>query len=281
VHRPRTGKRIGGIGAFYRRQHRHRIVDRQRKDRDAIERAAGGNDTGCGNKTAARLEPDDIAERGRHAARSGRIGAERKRRDAGADRKRRAGARPAGNELGIEQIARNAIGRAHTDETGRELVEIGLAEDDRTGRTQPRHGGGVSCRAIAVSRARRRGRHALDVDIVLHRDRDAVKRKVPVAGTRELLRLGENLGFLAQRDEHRRIVMRADAREATRDDVLRLGRPGAIDVEDLGDRLGHVRLRNGTTKRPGNRVRRFLLCQFRAISQVARPVAPGGAAAYI
>ena len=39
----------------------------------------------------------------------------------------------------------------------------------------------------------------------------------PLAGERA--RLGDDVGFLAQRDEDRRIVMGADARKAARHDV--------------------------------------------------------------
>ena len=99
----------------------------------------------------------------------------------GADRERRAGARTAGNELSIEQIAADAVRRAHADQAGRELIEIGLAENERAGLAQPRDARGVPVRTIAVSRARRRGRQALDVDIVLDRDRNAVERQRLIA----------------------------------------------------------------------------------------------------
>ena len=45
---------------------------------------------------------------------------------------------------GVERVARHAIGRAHADQAGRELVEIGLADDDRAGARGARHRGGVA-----------------------------------------------------------------------------------------------------------------------------------------
>ena len=156
VHRPRPRKRIGRVGTGDHAQHRHRVVDGEREDRDAIERAAGRHDACRGDKTAARLEPDDVAERGGHAAGSGGVGAERERREAGPDRQRRARARTAGNEFFIEQIAADAVGRAHADQAGRELIEIGLAEDERTGLAQPRDTRGIPVGAVAVSRDTRR-----------------------------------------------------------------------------------------------------------------------------
>ena len=64
---------------------------------------------------------------------SGGVGAERERNEAGADRDRRTRARAARNERRIEQVARRAVGRAHADQSGGELIEIGLADDDGAG----------------------------------------------------------------------------------------------------------------------------------------------------
>ncbi len=55
------------------------------------------------------------------------------------DRDGRAGAGAAGHEVGAKRVARHAVGRAHADEPGGELVEIGLADDERAGRPQTRH----------------------------------------------------------------------------------------------------------------------------------------------
>ena len=46
---------------------------------------------------------------------------------------------PPGIEIAAQRILGNAVGRAHADEAGGELVEIGLADDDGAGRAQPRH----------------------------------------------------------------------------------------------------------------------------------------------
>ena len=118
---------------------------------------------------------------GRHAAGAGGVGAERQRHQPGGDRHRRARARSAGDQIGVERVLRHAIGRAHADQAGGELVEIGLADDDGAGRAQPRHRGRIVRRLIAEGRTGRRGRQAGDVDIVLHRDRNAVQRQVPAS----------------------------------------------------------------------------------------------------
>ena len=111
--RTRTRIGIGRVGAGQHRERRKRVVGGEREHRYAIERAAGRHQPGGGDETEARLEPDDVAERRRHAAGPGRIGAERERHEAGRDRERRAAARAARDQARIEQVARDAVGRAH------------------------------------------------------------------------------------------------------------------------------------------------------------------------
>ena len=45
--------------------------------------------------------------------------------------------RAARHERRVERVPRHRIGRAHADEPGRELVEVGLADQDRAGGEQP------------------------------------------------------------------------------------------------------------------------------------------------
>ena len=113
-------------------------------------------------------------------------------------------ARAARDELRIERVARHAIGRAHADEPGRELIEIGLADDQSrrppaAARPQVASAAGL----IGEGRTGRGGRQARDVDVVLDRDRDAVKRALRASLARERTRLGDHFGFVAQRDEDR------------------------------------------------------------------------------
>ena len=109
-------------------------------------------------ETSPRLgfRPTMLLSAGRHAAGAGRVGAERERHEPGGHRDRRARTRSAGDERRIERIARHAIGRAHADEAGRELIEIGLADHDRAGAPQPRDGGRIACRACRRKPDRRR-----------------------------------------------------------------------------------------------------------------------------
>ena len=138
-HRPGTIRQSRPRGRFVRirsgndTQHRRRIVDRQRKQRDAIERAAGRHHARVRDEPAARLQADDVGEGGRYAPRSGGIRAERKRHEPGTDRQRRAGAGAAGDEFRIKQIPPDAVGvRLGPDQPVASSIEVGLADDERT-----------------------------------------------------------------------------------------------------------------------------------------------------
>ena len=63
------------------------IVGGQREDRHAVERAAGRHDARGRNQPEARLQADDVVEPRGHAAGARRIGAERKRHEAGRHRR--------------------------------------------------------------------------------------------------------------------------------------------------------------------------------------------------
>ncbi len=103
------------IGAAHYFQHRRCIGHGQREHRNAIERAAGRDDATRADEAAGRLQPDDVVECRRHSAGTGGVGAERKGNEAGGDGDGRTRARSAG------------VWRASAAEAGRELIEIGLA----------------------------------------------------------------------------------------------------------------------------------------------------------
>ena len=95
----------------------------------------------------------------------------------GGDGDRRARTRAARNERRIERVARHAVGRAHADQAGGELVEVGLADDDGAGLDQALHDLGRLLRLVGEARAGGGRRQAGDVDIVLHREGHAVERQ--------------------------------------------------------------------------------------------------------
>ena len=111
-------------------------------DTQSSERHAG-TDAARRQQAARRLPADDVVEAGGHAARAGGVGAEREVHEAVRDRDRGTGARAAGDVARVERVGHRAVRRARADEAGRELVEVGLADDDRARgferRRPPRH----------------------------------------------------------------------------------------------------------------------------------------------
>ena len=178
--RPRPTQRIVRIEAGGDLEYGGCVRRGQRKDRYAVERAARGNDAVRAQQPASGLEPDEVVKRGGDAARSRRVGAERKTDEARRHRDRRARARSARNIARVERVARHAKRRARTDEAGRELVEIGLADQHRSGGHQPLNDRGRSGGRVGKSGAGGRGRHAGDIDIVFHGKRNAEQRQLCV-----------------------------------------------------------------------------------------------------
>ncbi len=242
AHRPERARArigVGGIGAGHRGKRREGIVDGERAYRHAIERAARRHHARGRDQAEARLEADDVLQSGRHPAGAGGIGAERQRHEPGRDRDRGARARAARDQRRIERVARNAVGRAHAYQPGRELIEVGLADDDGAGALEAGDAGRVPRRLIGEGRAAGRGRQALDVDIVLDRDRHAVEREIGVAFRGERLRARARVGLLAQHDEDGGIAVGADARVAVGDGRLRARFAGTMRRHDRGCRQAH------------------------------------------
>ena len=239
--RPVARKRIGAVGSRHRRQRGHRVVDGEREHRNAVQRPARRHQTGVGDQPEARLQPDDVVEHRRHAARTCGVGAECERHQAGGNRDRRSRTRPARNQIGADRIDGDAVGRADADQTGRELVEIGLADDDGAGRAQFCDRRRILRGRIGESRAGRRGRQALRVDIVLHRDRHAIQRKRRRVLRGQRFGLRQRLLLVAQADEHGGIVVLADALIAARDGLRRGHGRGAVRGDDGGNGFRRVR----------------------------------------
>ena len=79
---------------------------------------------------------DEAIERRRHAAGAGGVGAEGEGDEPRRHRHGRAGARSAADIGAVVDAAGRAVGTARPDQAGGELVEVGLAHDDRAGRLQ-------------------------------------------------------------------------------------------------------------------------------------------------
>ena len=122
-----------------------------------------------------------MIERRRHAARSGRIGAQREGHQSGRRRDRRTGTRTAADIVAIVDRSAGAIGAARADKTGRELVEIGLADQDRARVQQALHDEGGFGGIIGEGRTGGGGRKPRDIDVVLDREGHAGQRQ-PLPG---------------------------------------------------------------------------------------------------
>ena len=245
--RPAARIGIGAIGAGHRGQRRHRVVNTERKERHAIERPACRHHAGGGDQSKTRLEPDDIVERRRNAPGARSVGAQAEAREPDRHRDRRTGARAAGHVVRVEAVARHAVRRAHADQAGGELIEIGLADQNRAGRAQPRYRGCVVRRHIGERRATGRGGQAGDVDIVLYRNGNAIQRKLRGILRAQSFRLGDRRFFAAQADEDGGVVVIANPRKASRDGLRGRGGAGAMRGDDRSDRFSHARPRAGTS----------------------------------
>ena len=214
------------------------VVHRAGEHRDAVERAAGRHHAPGRHRADRRLQADDVVE-----ARPARGPSPRCR-----CRARTPPARapppppspeldPPGTMLGIDGVARHRIGRAHADQAGGELVEVGLADQQRAGGEQPLHHVRVGVRRVGEGRAGGRGRQPGDVDVVLDGEGDAPQRLGHGIEAAELLRRLAHRLAVGERDEDAGIV---DARRSRRTRARRraagsrpprVGRMQAADVD--------------------------------------------------
>ena len=136
----------------------------------------------------------------------------------GRHRHRRARTRSARNQIAAHRIARDAVGRAHADQAGGELVEVGLADDDGAGRAQPCDTPSRRAPACRRTPGRRRwwaGRR--------RRYCPSPRPERRTAASCAGILFGQRLGFrhrfllVAQADEDRGIVVVANPLKAARD----------------------------------------------------------------
>ena len=142
---------------------------------------------------------------------------------------------PPGISAGLNRFRGDAVGAAHADQAGRELIQIGLADDDGPCPLEPGHRGRVLRRLIGERRAGRRGRQTLDVDVVFYGDRHAIERPVGVRFVSQCPRFRTCVGLVTQRNEDGGIVVRTNSRKAACDRLF--GRCGSCPM-CLDDRSG-------------------------------------------
>ena len=202
------------------REHGGRVGDVAGEHADAVERAAGREHAAGADEPAGRLQPDDPVHRGRHPARAGGVGAQGEGDDPGGDGDGAARARPAGDQIAAEHALGSAVRGAGAVEAGGELVEVGLADDDRAGGEQPGDAGGVPVRGVGERRAGGRGGEPGDVDVVLDGAGHGVERQLR-RHRRQLVRPGPQRRGLGARDPDGVVAARREPGEHGVDDVVR------------------------------------------------------------
>ena len=150
-----------------------RQVEVRRENRDTVIGFARRHDAVGADHPERGFDPDDALQACGHASRACGVGADRDVGFAGGDRDRRSRAGSAADEFGPAAVGHRAVRRAGADEAGRELVEVGLADDDRARRPQRRHGRGVAVGRVGELRAGGGGGQAGGVDVVLDGEPDA------------------------------------------------------------------------------------------------------------
>ena len=189
-----------------------------------------------------RLQADHAAHRGRLANRSAGVGPERQRRDARRDGGRRSAARAAGNAIERPRVVHGTERRVLVRRAHRELVAVGLADDDRARRVEPRettvasYGGDVG-----LEHARRGGgADPSRAQVVLERDRHADQRAI-APSVEIAIDLGRALERLFARHGVERVQRRVDRLEPVERlaaDVAGRTNAPAHGVPNLADGFG-------------------------------------------
>ncbi len=152
------------------------------------------------------------------------------------DRDGRSRTRAARHEIAAHRISGNAVGRAHADEAGGELVEVGLADHDGAGRAQP-----ARLRSDPAPADRRRpGRRRWSARprasmLSFTATGTPIQRKLGGVLPSQRFRLPPALPFSSREgDEDGGVVMVADALEAARHGLFGEVGAGAMRGDNRG-----------------------------------------------
>jgi hypothetical protein len=157
----------------------------------------------------------------------------------------------------VEHAARRAVGRTDADQPGGKLVEVGFSYYKRAGRAQPAHHLGVRGGVVGKRRASGGGGQPGRVEIILHRERHAVKRQLlPVrASPLERGGLREHILLVTQADPDMIVAPGGDAGVDLADDLHgrgagRVGRGQRGKIQTQGDEHGR---KAGGARGPGQK----------------------------
>ena len=132
------------------------------------------------------------------------------------------------------------VRRTGTVQTGSELVQVGLADEDRACRDQVANHGCRLLGAVGERRARRRRRPPLDVHVVFDREGDAPERKTIAIGRIECFSISDE--SIEDRDPDSVTSSRIDRSQSALRHIARCaGSPPVRGVEagDLHARRDH------------------------------------------
>jgi hypothetical protein len=191
-------------------EHAGGVTRARREDRDAVEARARRHHTTRAEQAARGLESRQPVECRRHAPRSGGVRAERKSDVTERHRQRRAGARAAADARGIGDRRTATVRAARADETGRELIHVRLADQQRTRVEQPLHDRRALVGDMREAGTRGGCRQAGDVDVVLDRERDPVQSQLRIGVVERLRRRQQGL-ICHARDPHRLLAACSEA----------------------------------------------------------------------
>ncbi len=138
--------RIVGIPALHGIERQRQILDRARQRTQMVEGIDEGKGAGAAQPAVGRLQPEQAAQRGRHADRAVGVRAQRQRHLARGHGGARAARRAAGHARRIVRIARGAIVGVLAGEIVGVLAHVEAAHQDRAGRLEL-----ADQRAVALS----------------------------------------------------------------------------------------------------------------------------------
>ena len=144
--------RLGHRRAGEHRPHERDVRDARRHRPDRVERGTEREHAVDRDATPGGLEPDDAAARRRQPNRAARVGAEAEVAEPGGERRGVAARRAAGRTPRMRRVVHRPVPRVLARHAPRELVQVRLADDDRTGRRRA----AAPPRRFASARGRRR-----------------------------------------------------------------------------------------------------------------------------
>ncbi len=158
-------------------------ADVARERADLVQAGAVGDEAVAADAAVGGLQADDAAERGRLADGAAGVAAEGRRSQAGGHGRGRAAGGAARDAARVPGVAGEAGGARLGRRAHRELVHVGLAEQDRAGGLQPSDGRRGVGRPVAGQDPRGARRVARErAEVVLERHGHARERGGPLAG---------------------------------------------------------------------------------------------------